>query len=166
MQPVDPQLLPGTLSSGSGPCLLVRSDKHENAQGKFWESEHGASWLLQVSNRDVLWCNGTWISPQQAMFPDKTCMESPLLTSALLANGLPLVTDMPAHVMDGILQYASGITMLSPQLVRSFLCRGHHKLQLKDQPGVHTWADTTQSYVRFQLLIDLSYQKNGSNVYS
>ena len=85
----------------------------------------------------MLWSDGKWISPQQAMFPDKTCMESPLLAAALLANGLPLVTEMPKHVMEGILQHASGVTVLTPELVRSFLSRKPHKLQLTDQPGAH-----------------------------
>ncbi|KAK9856110.1 hypothetical protein WJX84_004825 [Apatococcus fuscideae] len=110
-----------------------------------------AALYKEVSSRDVLWSNGKWISPQQAMFPDKTCMESSLLTAALLANGLPVVTEMPKHVMEGILQHASGITMLTPQLVRSFLSRKHHKLQLTDQPGLPEARETANCLLQYCL---------------
>ncbi len=55
--------------------------------------------------------------------------------AALLANGLPLVTEMPSYVMESILKYASGITMLTPELARGFLSRRQHKVCLADRPG-------------------------------
>ena len=90
---------------------------------------------MQVSSKEVLWSNGKWISPQQAIFPDTRCSGDVLLTSALLANDVPLVTDMPRHVMEGFLQYASGITILTPELARSLLSRQQHNICLTGKPG-------------------------------
>ncbi len=91
--------------------------------------------LLQVSSKEVIWSNGSWISAQHAIFPDTSSSSNDLLTAALLSNGVPLVTDMPTHVAKGFQLYSGSITTLTSQIARSFLSRPDHKVCLTAGPG-------------------------------